>query len=81
VGNWNCYITNNKAIKITIFDLFDASMKARQRYALAHKLLYNADFETDSLSISMYMAKGSVRFVKRGFVDFHALDQSEGLFY
>jgi hypothetical protein len=22
------YITNNKAIKITIFDLFDASMKA-----------------------------------------------------
>jgi hypothetical protein len=28
VGNlWN-YITNNKAIKITIFDLFDASMKA-----------------------------------------------------
>jgi hypothetical protein len=29
VGNlWNGYITNNKAIKITIFDLFDASMKA-----------------------------------------------------
>jgi hypothetical protein len=38
--------------------------------------LYNADFETDSPSISMYMAKEVlVRFVKRGFVDFHALDR------
>jgi hypothetical protein len=39
------YITNNKAIKITIFDLFDASesFSATIR-ALAN--FYNADFET-----------------------------------
>jgi hypothetical protein len=52
---WNGYITNNKAIKITIFDLFDASIKLSATIrALAHKLLYNADFETDSLDFDVY---------------------------
>jgi hypothetical protein len=50
---WNgC--ANNKAIKITIFDLFVASMKLSAVSALAHKLLYMQILEPDGLDFTMY---------------------------
>jgi hypothetical protein len=46
-------------LKVALDVLFYASMKlSATMRALAHRLLNKADFETDNLSISMYIANG-----------------------